>query len=100
MRRQSVRQEREDSEHYSNERSYADFVSLLLPLLRDFIPILLERWSEFADRPTMRSLEEENQRLRDQVDRLEKKVQWLTLFQIVTALFFLFFVILVALQVI
>ncbi|PKL34199.1 MAG: hypothetical protein CVV45_04350 [Spirochaetae bacterium HGW-Spirochaetae-10] len=100
MRRQSVRQEREDSEHYSNERSYADFVSLLLPLLRDFIPILLERWSEFADRPTMRSLEEENRRLRDQVDRLEKKVQWLTLFQIVTALFFLFLVILLALQVI
>jgi hypothetical protein len=92
--------ERDSEESSYHAESYADFVSLIVPVLRDFIPILLERWSEFANRPTLRSMEEDQRRLQNQIDLLEKRVQWLTIFQIISALFFFFLVVLLVLKVI
>ncbi|MBW7857761.1 MAG: hypothetical protein H3C43_05610 [Leptonema sp. (in: Bacteria)] len=86
----------QESREYST--GYDDFISLILPILRDFLPILLDRWSEFTDRPTLKILEQENRYLRSRINRLEKRVQWLVMFQVVLAMFFLFLVILIALK--
>ncbi len=88
-------EDRQENREHSYGKS-GEVLSVLVPLLRDFVPILIERWSDLADRPTLRSLEEENRRLRDQIDGLEKKVQWLTVFQVVTGIFLLFLIVLLA----
>lgn len=88
-------EDRQEKREHSGGKS-GEVLSVLVPLLRDFVPILIERWSDLADRPTLRSLEEENRRLRDQIDGLEKKVQWLTVFQVVTGIFLLFLIVLLA----
>lgn len=85
-----------ETEEYST--NFEDFMSLLMPIIRDFLPILLDRWSEFTDRPTLKIIEQENRYLRSRINRLEKKVQWLIMFQVVTAMFFLFLVILILLK--
>lgn len=75
-----------------------DLLVALLPVLRDFVPVLLEKWSESADRPTLRGLEEEGRRLRQRMEQLERRSLWLSMFLVIQAVAFLFFVLLVALK--
>ena len=94
-----------NSQEYNDDRSrsasdLADLLSLLLPILRDFIPILLERWANVSNRPTMHSIEDENRRLKEKIEQLDRKLLWLSMFQVVTGLFFLLFVVLVAFKII
>lgn len=75
-----------------------EILMAVLPMLRDFLPIFIEKWSESTDRPTLRGLEEEDRRLHDRIDHLERRSRWLAIFLVLQALAFLCFVLLVALK--
>jgi hypothetical protein len=59
----------------------------ILPLLRDIIPIFLERLAELQGKPTLKRLQQENEELRKEIQQLEKKFQWIFFFIIVQTFF-------------
>ncbi|GIX41183.1 MAG: hypothetical protein KatS3mg129_0916 [Leptospiraceae bacterium] len=59
----------------------------LLPLLRDLIPIFLERIAEIQGKPTLLKLQEENEKLKDNMLQIEKKMQWFLFFIIMQTIF-------------
>lgn len=98
MSRISENRPDEDSQEKGGH-SAAELLGVILPLIKDFVPIFLEKLSEATDRPTLRGLEEENRYLWEKIERLERRAQWLAMFQVVQALFFIFFVVLVGLKI-
>lgn len=59
----------------------------LLPLLRDLVPIFLERIAEIQGKPTLLKLQAENEKLKDNMIQIEKKMQWFLFFIIMQTIF-------------
>jgi hypothetical protein len=59
----------------------------ILPVLRDLIPLFLERLSEIYGKPTLQKLQKENEKLKEEINQIEKKLQWFLFFIIIQTLF-------------
>ena len=66
--------------------SSTEVVKSLIPIITDLFPLFLEKWAEINDRPTLKSIEDELEIIKNKLEKFYHRVYWLY------ALFFLLLV--------
>ncbi len=49
----------------------------IIPLFSDLVPLIMEKWAMANDRPVIRELEKEQDRLDRRLERTENRQRWL-----------------------
>tara|TARA_B100001778_G_C18082379_1_gene403549 strand:+ start:122 stop:382 length:261 start_codon:yes stop_codon:yes gene_type:complete len=78
----------------SEKKDSISFLSLLVPVVTEVIPIFFQAWQHSQSGPAVDKLEEENLELSRRINDLERKTRWMQYFLIALGLFFSAFLIL------
>lgn len=69
----------EESEKSRNQDG-GETLKALVPLLTDLIPLILDKWSDVHNRPSVRDLEERQSRMGRRIKKLSGQLNWHRIF--------------------
>lgn len=76
------------------ENETSEIVASILPLLKELLPVLIERILTPQGRSTIQDIEEEIEELKQENRKLDRRLLWTQFFVIIQAIFFTVFLIL------
>ena len=55
----------------------SEWLDAIVPLFSDLVPLIMEKWALANDRPVVRELEKEQDRLDRKLERTDNRLRWL-----------------------
>ncbi len=65
----------------------------IFPILREVLPLIIEKYNEIQGKPTLKKLYEENEQLKNRIKNLEFKMKLFLIFVILQTIFIIFFIV-------
>ncbi len=75
------------------EKKLRSIILNVLPILKEILPLMIEKYNEIQGKPTLKKLYEENEQLKNKIRNLEHKMSLFLVFVILQTIFIIFFII-------